>query len=114
MDAGSRFAAKEHCPILSKLAQLIKQASEHLRWQEYLSAESFALEARDLALSELGNKHPAYAYVLEELGSIYETQGKIIEARYALTEALEILEPILGNNHPDTLGLFGRLYLMYR
>lgn len=114
MDAGNRFAAKEHCPILSKLAQLIKQAGEHLRWQEYASAESFALEAKELALAELGNKHPAYAYVLEELGSIYEAQDRNIEARYALTEALEILEPILGNAHPDTVHLFGRLYLMYR
>lgn len=99
---------------LTRIFQLVKQAGEHQRWKELATAERFALEAQEVAKGEFGDKHQTYAWVLQELGSILEEQGRTIEARDLYCQALEILEKQLGNTHPDTLWLFERLYHMYR
>ena len=103
-----------HGTVLVEIAKLIKQAREHSRWRELDTAERLASEARELARTQLGEKHQSYAYALQEHGIILESQDKIVEARDAYMASMEILEPLLGNSHPDTLWLFERLYHLFR
>lgn len=103
-----------HALVLSELADLMKQGSEHQRWKQYDEAESFFRQAVALSKERLGEEHEAHGYALSELGALLEERGEQIEARDSFMKALTILEKRLGNQHQDTIWLFGRLYHMFR
>jgi tetratricopeptide (TPR) repeat protein len=51
----------------------------------------------------LGESHPDVATSLNNLASLYKSQGKYSQAEPLLLEALEICERRLGENHPHTV-----------
>ncbi|MBX9940973.1 MAG: hypothetical protein K2Y32_17055 [Candidatus Obscuribacterales bacterium] len=102
------------CPTLSEIAELLKQGSEHQRWQELDKAEGFYADAVSMARQKLGAKHQVLGYALADLAQLQESKGDEINARHNFVEALHILEPQLGNNHPVTLDIFGRLHHLFR
>ena len=102
------------CPILLEVSNLLKQGSDHQRWQEFEKAEGFYVDAITLAKEQLGAEHQAVGYALNDLAQLQESMGEEIRARDTFVEALTILEKHLGNNHPVTLDIFGRLHHLYR
>lgn len=100
--------------VLIDIADLIKRGAEHARWQQFEEAENLYREATVLARSELGGDHQVYGYALSDLAALQEQIGKPIEARDNFVAALSILERHLGNDHPDTLDIFGRLHHLFR
>ena len=59
---------------------------------------------RSLAIREkqLGDNHPDVATSLNNLASLYESQGKYEEAEPLYQRAIAILLEKLGKNHPNT------------
>jgi len=100
--------------VLTDVADLIKRGAEHARWQQFEEAENLYREATILARRELGADHQVYGYALSDLAALQEQSGKPIEARDNFVAALSILERHLGNAHPDTLHIFGRLHHLFR
>lgn len=100
--------------ILPQVADLIKRGAEHRRWKQLDEAENFLLEATHLAKQHLGENHQVYGYALSDLACLQEEMGKPLEARENFVKALTILERHLGNEHPDTVGIFGRLHHLFR
>ncbi len=100
--------------ILPTVADLIKRGAEHRRWKQLDEAENFLLEASHLAHEHLGDDHQVYGYALSDLACLQEEMGKPLEARENFVKALTILERHLGNEHPDTVGIFGRLHHLFR
>lgn len=102
------------CPTLAKIADLLKQGSEHQRWQQLDQAESLYSEAVDLAEKELDPNHTALGYALSDLAQLQEARGDEINARNNFIKSLNILERHLGNQHPVTMDIFGRLHHLFR
>jgi Flp pilus assembly protein TadD len=100
--------------VLTDIAQLMKQGAEHRRWQQLDEAENLYRQAAELAKTQLGEQHEARGHALHELGILLEEKGDVIEARNALMDALGILELHLGNQHSETIAIFGRLHHLFR
>ena len=49
----------------------------------------------------MGSNHPHIAFVLNDLGLLYEAQGRYAEAEPLFQRGLAIREAALGSNHPD-------------
>lgn len=107
-------SAENNCCPLSRVAALLKSASEHERWKAYEEAERLIREAIDIARAELGADHQVLGTTLQHLGDILTRQERLYEAREAYTEALTILEKCLGNRDAGVLHLFGHLMELYR
>jgi tetratricopeptide (TPR) repeat protein len=107
-------SAENNCCPLTRVAALLKSASEHERWKAYEEAELLCREAIDIARTELGADHQVLGTTLRDLGDILTRQERLFEAREAYTEALTILEKCLGNRDPGVLHLFGHLMELYR
>jgi tetratricopeptide (TPR) repeat protein len=60
-------------------------------------------EALQLFRQLLGEDHPNVGRVTENLGILYAAQGRTEEARTLYQQALAILEPKLGAEHPWTV-----------
>ena len=50
----------------------------------------------------LGEDHPNTAISLNNLANLYRDQGRHAEAAPLLKEAVEIMERVLGAEHPNT------------
>jgi tetratricopeptide (TPR) repeat protein len=64
--------------------------------------------------ARVGERHVAYAAVLNYLGAVYQAQGKYGEAEQLVKRALTIEEQILGLSHPDLVRSIGNLALVYQ
>lgn len=100
--------------ILPQVADLIKRGAEHRRWKQLDEAERFLLEATTIAKEHLGDDHQVLGYALSDLACLQEEMGKPLEARDNFVKALTILERHLGNQHEDTVHIFGRLHHLFR
>jgi tetratricopeptide (TPR) repeat protein len=52
---------------------------------------------------QLGADHPDVATSLNNLASLYDSQGKYSEAEPLYLRAIQILEKVLGSEHPNTV-----------
>ena len=52
---------------------------------------------------QLGEMHPDTATTLNNLASVYEGQGRCVEAEQLYIRVLTIREQQLGQEHPDTI-----------
>jgi tetratricopeptide (TPR) repeat protein len=74
----------------------------------YKKAESQAKHALRIS-EELGSEHPSVALSLSNLASAYRAQGRDEEAEALFIRALAIRETVLGQNHPQTIAVRGKL-----
>lgn len=54
------------------------------------------------------------ATTLNNLAELYRTQGKYAEAEPLYTQALEILEKVLGPNHPNVATVLENMAELYK
>ena len=73
---------------------------QHIRQKKYAEAirigEQLASRRREL----LGEAHPDYAMILENLSVLYRTIGQVKKAAGPCEDALRLWRPILGPQHP--------------
>jgi len=67
--------------------------------------KNFSNNALDIQKNVLGEKHPSYATTLNNLGLIYNAQGKYKETEEFFNNALDIEKNVLGKKHPVMLPL---------
>ncbi|MEQ8961601.1 MAG: CHAT domain-containing tetratricopeptide repeat protein, partial [Coleofasciculus sp. C2-GNP5-27] len=61
-----------------------------------------------------GEDHQAIAYSLNELGILYDNQGRYSEAEPLYRQALEMTKRLLGEEHPHVAQSLNNLALLYR
>jgi tetratricopeptide (TPR) repeat protein len=105
-------------PLVSQApAQLTSSASVAERtWNSYNQAGIKALRQRDYAQAEkqfqaaleeaerLGSDDPHYATSLNNLSSVYKTEGRFADAEPLYRRSLEIYEKAWGPESPDLAG----------
>jgi tetratricopeptide (TPR) repeat protein len=62
----------------------------------------------------LGKEHPHTLTVINNLGFLYESQGRYREAEEYYKRALTLRKKILGEDHPDTLTSINNLAFLYQ
>ena len=67
-----------------------------------MEAEHLYIRGLQLRESLLGAGHPEVARVLNNLAMLYESSGRLEDARLSLARALPIFERTLGPTHPNT------------
>jgi CHAT domain-containing protein/tetratricopeptide (TPR) repeat protein len=70
--------------------------------RDYARAELLHCKALEISRQALGEKHPAYATCLNNLGGLYGAVGEYTRAEPLLRQALEIRRQVLGESHPDS------------
>ena len=81
---------------------------------EYERAIIVAQEALKLAEDNVGSDHPDVATSLNNLASLYETQGHYAKAEPLYKRSLAINEKALGPNHPSVATTLNNLAELYR
>src|SRR5712691_12281914 len=66
----------------------------------YSKAEPLLKEAREIWRKALGEQHPDYAQILDNLAVLYHAMGDYSKAEPLLKEAREIWRKALGEQHP--------------
>jgi tetratricopeptide (TPR) repeat protein len=61
----------------------------------------------------LGKEHPDVAQSLNNLASLYYSQGRYKEAEHYFLEALELFKCLLGGEHPDVALILNNLAALY-
>jgi tetratricopeptide (TPR) repeat protein len=61
-------------------------------------------QALDLSRELLGERHPQVASSLNNLASLYSSQGRYEAAEPLYQQALELRRELLGERHPDVAG----------
>jgi hypothetical protein len=61
----------------------------------------------------LGTKHPNMLTSMNNLASIYMSQGQWKEAEELFVQVIQTRKRVLGDKHPDTLGSINNLASMY-
>ena len=99
--------------ILALTQSLTAWQAQNTNWETYIDAgnkernEGHYNQAEKLYLlaveeaQKLGQQDTRYAISLNNLGELYDTQGKYTQAEPLLKRALAIDEKALGSNHPD-------------
>jgi len=80
---------------------------------DYVLAEKYFLEAKNIYEKVLGKEYPSYSITLNNLGGLYDDIGDYFSAEKYFLEAKTILEEVLGKEHPwyaSTLNNLGGLY----
>ena len=77
----------------------------------FSEAEPQLERAAELRKRALGPEHPDTLTSLDELGILYNLQGKYPAAQTLLRQVLEARKRVLGENHPDTLSTMSGLAL---
>lgn len=68
-----------------------------------INSTKLADSIKNVFQREVGEEHPDVATSLNNLASLYKSQGGCSEAEPLYIQALDILERRLGVNHPNTL-----------
>jgi tetratricopeptide (TPR) repeat protein len=61
----------------------------------------------------LGEEHPDVAQSLNNLASLYYSQGRYAQAEQLIQQALELTRHLLGEEHPDVATSLNNLALLY-
>jgi tetratricopeptide (TPR) repeat protein len=69
--------------------------------ERYVEAELLHLQALEIRQRRLGDNHPSTAVSLNNLASLYESQGRYVEAKSDYLQAVQISRRTLGDDHPD-------------
>jgi Tfp pilus assembly protein PilF len=75
-------------------------------WLNYLrndlnKAEKYYLDAEDLYLKNLGEKHEDYALICNNLAVLYSSKNDLVRATHYFKKVIEIEQSTLGQNHPS-------------
>ena len=70
--------------------------------------------AQEASERVLGPEHPDTLATVNNLASLYRSQGRYGEAEPLYRRALEASERVLGPEHPHTLGSVNNLAVLYR
>ncbi|MDN5872639.1 MAG: tetratricopeptide repeat protein, partial [Nitrococcus sp.] len=81
---------------------------------DYASAESAFDEALDIRKRHLPRDHPDVGQSLNNLATLYHSQGRYEEAEPLYRRALAIREAALGPDHPDVATSLNNLALLYQ
>ncbi len=84
----------EFANLLNNVAILAMLMKKEDRVEEMLKRSS------DIYKSSLGEKSPAYAKVISDLGNFYRYKGRYAEAEPLFQKVLQVREEALGNTHP--------------
>jgi CHAT domain-containing protein len=84
----------EFANLLNNVAILAMLMKKEDRVEEMLKRSS------DIYKTSLGEKSPAYAKVISDLGNFYRYKSRYAEAEPLLQKVLQVREEALGNTHP--------------
>jgi tetratricopeptide (TPR) repeat protein len=87
--------------LLREARQLNAQAGQLLKQGSFNQAEPLLVKAAALRKEVLGEKHPAYATTLNNLGALYKQRRDYDRAEPLYLQALAIRKAVLGEKHPD-------------
>lgn len=93
--------------------QLSQQVSQLHRQGRYEQAVEVAAQARDLTRQHLGEEHPEYATILNNMAESYRAMGRYDDAEPLYQQALAIWRKTLGEEHQQVatcLDNLGQLY----
>ncbi|MEM7556989.1 MAG: tetratricopeptide repeat protein [Cyanobacteria bacterium P01_A01_bin.84] len=121
-----RNSVKNAIPHLTEVAEnhLDVVSGENLIWaflglgrfyeqQSYTLAQPWFEQCLSTVRSRLGENHPSTASSLNNLASLYNSQGRYEEAEPLYIQALELYKQLLGENHPDTARSLNNLASLY-
>lgn len=95
-------------------ARLLYRAGHYLLERlQYLEAEPFVQQALTIREKVLGPEHLDTATSLNDLGWLYQCQGKYEQAETPVRRALAIREKVLGSEHLDTASSLNELAWLY-
>lgn len=92
--------------ILSALATVAYEQ------EKYAQAEEYALEAYEIRLKALGDKHAHVAIAANNLAEVYQKQGKDVEAEKMFEQSIKIYER--SDNQPGVLDVLNNLAMFYK
>ncbi|MGB6296904.1 MAG: tetratricopeptide repeat protein [Rivularia sp. (in: cyanobacteria)] len=81
--------------------------------QSYTLAQPWFEQCLLTVRSRLGENHPDTASSLNNLASLYKSQGKYEQAEPLYIQALELRKQLLGENHPHTASSLNNLASLY-
>ncbi len=81
--------------------------------RDYPDAMKSFENARDVAATGLGEKHPVYASALASLGLVHQAMHEPMEAAELLRQAIAIVQASEGENHPDAGRYMADLAALY-
>jgi len=94
-----------------------RQLNRFARFQWFLGRHDLACRALHRAIvfsrRELGERHPDFAILLNNLGEVYQSNGEKVKAESYYRWALEILGETLGRGHPEFLRSLSDLLSLY-
>lgn len=100
-------AESEFSNWFMKVADIFKQAAQ---WKLLVPLYE---EIIGILERKLGPEHLALATALNDLGSLYWSQGKYTEAEPIFQRALTIREKALGSEHPDVAAILNNLAVLF-
>jgi len=108
----------QQADVMQQMAELHHKFSNTLLPAEKRSEcleKALASQEQALAIKEsiLGPDHPEAAISSHNLASIYQSLGRLSEARETLEKAIKIQEKTFGPNHPDLASSYNDLSLIY-
>jgi tetratricopeptide (TPR) repeat protein len=118
-DARIRLADLERSSTPDQVAQLQKAlklnaaAVVSMNRGKYAQAESPLVEAIEIVRKTIGEAHPIYATMINNLGQSYHGAGNYAHAALRYRESSELFAKTLGESHPkyaDSLNILGVLY----
>jgi hypothetical protein len=98
-------------PTVMALRQEVRQA---LDTGHFTQVETLLRQAHELGPKHLGPKNPDVATSLNNLGLLYQAQGRYADAEPRLQQALAIREKVLGPEHPDVATSLNNLVALLR
>ena len=99
--------------LLYLVDQIASYAYSSYKNSNYLEAIQYYSMSLQIIKEVQGELHPNYVTLLNNLGSLYKTQGNYPAAEQYYLESLRIRKEVLGENHPDyatSLNNLGGLY----
>ena len=85
-----------------------------LNLAKYDSAEIYLMQCLKIRKKVLGEKHPDYAYSLNNLAELYIRTGNYPAAEPLYVAAISVFKEVLGEKHPDYAYSLNNLAELYR
>jgi CHAT domain-containing protein/tetratricopeptide (TPR) repeat protein len=107
------YARNANPPAFDYTSALLGLAEAQRDGGDLAAARKTLQHASDIVAKGLGTKHPLYAAVLRDVGSVHQAAHEYPQAEQSLREAIAIVEEIQGGNHPDLAQYLERLGAVY-